>query len=318
MKKLFTSSFLLLTTLSTTLYGYPPGFNADVGVGYRQDQLKWATRDPQDSTDPVSSLKWKELQIFDINGFANFTTCNYWYFRVNGNYGRIYSGRVDDSDYSVSASGGSSRTLIEKNHLNGGRGEVFDLGGGVGYVFKSAGGRMTIAPLIGYMHSEQHLRAYDAVNVFLFDSTPLGRIEGANSTYNNRWYGGFAAYDMVVNFSCNLRFIGTVQGMMGNYRAKANWNLRDDIIGDVFHKGNFVGGYGQGGFIYNIFCNHFIGVTGTYRNLWTHHGEQKITRVTYFVNAFGIATGESIVKSKQKMHVRWTSWSVLGNWLWHF
>ena len=317
MRKLLTCCLLSFTSLSM-LDAYPPGFNFDAAVGYRQDELEWSTRHPHDSTDPISSLKWEELQIIDFNAFANLTTCNNWYFRVNGNYGRIYSGNVNDSDYSTSSTDGSKKTLIEKNHLNGGRGEVFDLGGGAGYVFKSSGGRMTIVPLIGYIHSEQHLRAYDGVNKFLYNSPPLGKVEGVNSTYKNRWYGGFAAYDMLINWNCNLRFFGTIQAQMGKYRGKAHWNLRDDIIGDIHHKANFVGFYGQGGFLYNIFCNHFIGISGTYRNMWTHHGEQSLNRINYIVNTFGIATGQEVFESHQKFHARWTSWSVLGNWMWHF
>jgi hypothetical protein len=315
MKKLVTkyllSSLTLLTFPLCLQAGGPPNFAADVNVGYRQDEFFWKSRNPATPLDPTTSEKWENLQILDVNAFMNYTTCTSWYFRVNGNYGRIYSGHAVDKDY---LQNGSSKVHIETNHGNAGKGEVFDVAGGAGFAFRSSGGRLMIAPLIGYIHSEQHLRFFDLNNTFLIDSNPIGRISGAHSTYNTRWYGGFAAYDLLLDWSCALKFFGTIQAEMGNYRGKAHWNLRDDINGYVYHKANFVGFYGTGGFIYNIFCHNYIGVSGSYRNLWTHHGSQKMNRRTYLYDLFGNYVGHTHEDHHQKMHARWRSWSVLANW----
>lgn len=313
MKKLFTRLMFSCTLLSANLIAdVHPHFNADVSLGYRQDQFFWKSRDPKVDDDPTTLEKWNNLQLLDFNAFATYTTCTNWYFRVNGNYGRIYSGHVIDKDYIQRA---GQEITIEKSHANGGKGEVFDLVGGVGYAFVSSGGRLVVAPLIGYLHSEQHLRMFSVNNTFQLDGNPLGHISGVHSTYNTRWYGGFAGYDLLLDWSCGLKFFGSIQAEMGKYRAKAFWNLRDDIDGLVYHKANFVGFYGIGGFIYNIFCNNYIGVSGAYRNLWTHHGEQKMNRRTYLYNMFGSYTGHTHRDFEQKFHARWISWSVQGNWV---
>ncbi len=316
MKKLLTLCFLSITSLSSTLYGYPPGFNANFSAGYRQDELDWSTRDPLETSDPITKIKWEDLQIADFNLTLNFTSCNNWYFRANGDYGRIYSGHAVDSDYAVDIDGGKPH-LLNKNHANAGRGDVFDVSGVGGYVFKSSGGRLAIAPVIGYTHSEQHLHLYDAKTVY--DAMePIGPLPGVHSTYKTRWYGGVAGYDLLLNMNCNLRFYGIIQAQMGNYRAKTHWNLRDDIDGFVQHRARFVGYYAEGGVVYNIFSNHYIGISGTYRNLWTHHGEQSMNRINYIVDRDGLYTGQENYKSEQKLRVRWLSWSIMGNWIWHF
>lgn len=316
MKKLLTTCLLTCASFSPGVeasYG-TPNFNVDVAAGYRQDHFKWVSRDPSDPTDLTERVSWRNLQIADFSGFMTYTSCTGWYFRVNGDYGRIYDGNVKNKDY---LQGNSGSTLMEVNKANGGKGEVFDLAGGVGYRFISTGGRLTLAPLIGYIHSEQHLHIYDVNNTFVRDEDPMGHI-GGHSTYRTRWYGGFAAWDMLLDWSCDLKFFGTIQGQMGQYRGKADWTSRTDINGFIHHKANYVGFCGTLGFLYRVYCNHSAGISGSYRNMWTHHGSQKTNRIHYLTDIYGFYSGQEDRDFEQKFHARWRTWSVQGNWFVHY
>lgn len=317
MKKLLTSCLLTCAALTQTLEAspQPPNFNVDIAGGYRVDQFRWASRGANDPTDLTEHVSWKNLQIAEISGFMTYTTCTNWYFRVNGGYGRIYSGHTLEKDYSEV---NNKSILEEKNKGNGGKGEVFNVAGGVGYMFVSSGGRLLLAPLIGYIHSEQHLHINNVENVFLRGSNPIGKVDYVHSKYKTRWYGGFAAWDFLLDWNCSLKFFGTLQGQLGNYRGRAQWNARDDIHGDINHKANYVGFNGLLGFLYNIFCNNYIGVSGTYFNLWTHHGSQKLNRTHYFLDRYGYYAGQENRDYKQKFHARWRSWSVQANWMIHY
>jgi hypothetical protein len=318
MKKLLTTFLLTYATVAPHLEAVysAPSFNFDLAAGYRQDHFRWRSRDPEVSDDLTESVTWKNLQIADFTGFATYTSCTGWYFRVNGDYGRIYDGHVKNKDYLQS---GSGDTLFEVNKANGGKGEVFDVVGGVGYRFISNGGRLALAPLIGYIHSEQHLHIYDVTNTFILGQAPEGKIPG-HSTYKTRWYGGFAAWDMLLDWSCDLKFFGTIQGQMGQYRGQAHWRARSDINGFINHKANYVGFTGTLGFLYRIFCNNSIGISGSYRNLWTHHGKQKTNRRVYLLDDFGWVINRQGEDHdfEQKFHARWRVWSVQGNWFIHY
>lgn len=325
MKKLLTFCILSCAPLSTALEASvpSPNFNAAIAAGYREDQFSWRSRNPSVPEDFTESVEWKHVQIAEYSGFMNYTSCTNWYFRVNGNYGRIYSGHVLNKSYLQI---GNNSQLAEENKANGRRGETFDLVGGAGYMFISSGGTLMLAPVIGYIHSEQHLHIYDINNVFLTafvppdglaPAVPLGHIGGHN-TYKTRWYGGFAAWDLLLDWSCNLKFFGTIQGQMGKYRGKAEWTTNEDINGFIHHKGNYVGFNAVLGFLYQVFCNSSIGISGSYRNLWTHNGKQKSNRVHYLTDINGFFAGEENVDYEQKFHARWRSWSVQGNWLVHY
>jgi hypothetical protein len=100
----------------------------EVGVGYRQDSLEWKTRSHFDSSysgcsggsgysgfnegsyncddefcnaGPIragSHLKWRDLNIVQIDINGRYVTCDNLYLRFNADYGWITSGKNRDTD----------------------------------------------------------------------------------------------------------------------------------------------------------------------------------------------------------------------------
>ena len=184
----------------------------EVGVGYRQDRLEWKTRSRFDSdysgfypdnfdygdyfadddcfcndeeafcgapTRLSSHLKWRDLNIVQIDARGRYITCDNVYLRANGDYGWITSGKNRDSDFSnygvdygynneyFNGGGGDYEFSRSRSRV---RGWVYDIKLAVGYQFKLCDDNFSIAPLIGYSWHGQHLRDRHLRQSLFFDN----------------------------------------------------------------------------------------------------------------------------------------------------
>ena len=235
----FASALVLVLSLMPSGHLLAKG-KTDVSLmlGYRQDSLDWNI---QASTGPniLSELTWRDLKTYQLRGdFISVNTRNI-YFRGMASYGWVQSGENQDSDYA-----GNNRTLEfsrSVNDVDGSR--VMDFKGGVGFQFPlgDSNQHYFVPLIIGLSYQNQHLKMTDGrqevsnlANALIYDPNivslpPLGQISGLNSSYDATWLGVWLGYD----FLFNLKDRGTVtlrlEHHRSNYRAKANWNLRDDF-----------------------------------------------------------------------------------------
>lgn len=221
----------LLLLLSASLFGEDIVW---LGTGYRVDHFNWSIEGPNGNPDVLSELKWKNLQIAEVEGKAIFSLFGFGELRGNANYGKILSGKNTDEDYLQSG----KEQLYSKSKNRAGKGEVFDLSLSLGTPKFSLTSCFYVVPTVGYAWMEQHLHLYDGVQTVDALFGQIGPINGLDSTYKTQWKTGFIGVDAFLTPTCNTRVFASVEFHSGRYDAKGHWNLRDDFIGDFTHQGN--------------------------------------------------------------------------------
>ena len=132
MRKFAVTLMASLLSCSAVLAFWPEATDAslEVGVGYRQDTLEWKTHTNFDSSSsgfsyggsdysgysgggydygndflydvPArfgSHLKWKDINIWEIEARGKYVTCDNVYLRAEGDYGWMTSGKNTDRDH---------------------------------------------------------------------------------------------------------------------------------------------------------------------------------------------------------------------------
>lgn len=106
MNKFFASCMASILSCSAAFAFWPEAADSsiEVGVGYRQDKLKWEIdADIFGSSETPINLKskfdWHNLNIWQIDARFKYVTCDNIYFRASGDYGWITSGKFKDRDF---------------------------------------------------------------------------------------------------------------------------------------------------------------------------------------------------------------------------
>lgn len=299
MRKLIVTAMASLLSCSAAHAFWPEATDSslEIGVGYRQDRLEWTTHAGHDGSgsssgydygyglpvDLKSKVKWKDLQIWQIEAKGEYVTCDNIYLRANADYGWITSGKNSDSDY-VSFSGfgggsyGSGSDSFEfahsKSHV---KGHVYDARIAIGYQFKMCDDSFAIAPLIGYSWSGQHLKDKNLHQEFYFPEAGAIDVEAIraksgsdyyygsfsdysysgyssssgnknHARYNTRWNGPFLGFDFDYRFGCGCEadweLFGTYEFHWAEYHAEGHWPRRTDLIDGRFHQ-HSKNAYGQ-------------------------------------------------------------------------
>lgn len=79
-------------TASSPFFEDPPVLNFYVAGGFREDFLKFHIGGDKPHPKVFSKVEWKNLKIAEISASVNYSTCNNYYMRANGGYGRIIQG----------------------------------------------------------------------------------------------------------------------------------------------------------------------------------------------------------------------------------
>lgn len=198
-----------ITLLMTLLVGCGSYANAtNMGeclfeAGYRRDTIDWRHRFPSNDPFVSSSVKFEDLDIFQI-GLRGWTTvgCNvyvrgsaYWGWILDGDFKRSFHNDFStDSEFDQSCFrfgfSDCKRSTVDDKY-------VFGLSGAVGYAFWFCDCTMVLAPVVGYAFDEQNIRVDD--EGFDFDSYvfPFGSNEQhcCRNTFISRWYGPFVGVD---------------------------------------------------------------------------------------------------------------------------
>jgi hypothetical protein len=253
MRKFIVTLMASLLSCSAAFAFWPEATDSslEIGVGYRQDRLEWKTSSNFGSSSyghyglPLklrSHLKWRDLQIWQIEGRGKYVTCDNIYLRANGDYGWITHGKNTDSDFvTLNDYSYNNNSELEFAHSKSkARGHVYDAKLAVGYQFKMCDDSFAIAPLVGYSWHGQHIEDrhlkqnfyvnddtivmdeieaasvrsrssrsssdYSSASFSDFssssDSYSYGSHHGKHSRYHTRWNGPFIGFDFDYRFGC--------------------------------------------------------------------------------------------------------------------
>lgn len=246
-----------------------------LGTGYRQDRLNWNIAGTSAGTNPniLSELSWDNLDIAQLRAGGKMTYKNNWVVRGAASYGKIVTGRNQDSDYL-----GDNRTLEFSRSNNKAGGDVRDASLGMGHTFrlfdKSVGKFIHLTPLAGYSFHQQNLTMTNGYQTW----PPTGAFSGLNSTYNAEWKGPWLGMDAGLQAGPKLTVIASLEYHWVDYFADANWNLRDTFAHPVSFTHSAKGrGYTVSlGGSYAIARSFLINVTLEHRKWTTDPGKDVI------------------------------------------
>jgi hypothetical protein len=237
------SKLALGTFLFTILAGPSPAWTAaandpasawlnldvSLSVGHRVDSLDWNIANGASGESPniLSELKWTDLKIFQLGSEIRGVIKQRFIFKGRLNYGWIYDGKNQDSDYA-----GDNRTLeFSRSNNNSDDGYVWDGSVGIGPRITFGLSYFELAPLLGYSYHEQNLTMTNGFQTL----PPLGAFPGLLSSYDTQWKGPWVGLDLHIvagqrlgTFE-NVTIFASFEYHWADYEAQADWNLRPDF-----------------------------------------------------------------------------------------
>jgi hypothetical protein len=280
-----------------------------IGAGWRQDSLDWSIGIEDEGPNILSELEWKDVQMWQISGGIQGSLCQDWYYRLKGDFAKIYHGKNRDSDYLDDDRNG----LHSQSDNAADRGFAYDFSIGLGYPFHCYGDQLQLIPLIGYSRSEQRLRTrkgFQTLDLF-FDQ--VGPFSGLNSRYETKWSSVWLGVDFEYDTPSNFTIYGSIEYHYAFYLASGHWNLRPDIIGPFHHDANASGAEAVLGTSYNVWDCLGIGVELGYKYYKSENGVDK-TKFTFidFDDEGNLISVEDVGKGRLNP-VTWHSFYIEGN-----
>lgn len=303
MKKKLLLSFLLLCSSL-----FADNCKLDVGAGYRQDHLIWELSGGKDGPPVLSRLSWKDLRIFDVTACFKKINCNDIYFRVSGDYGRIFHGKNRDSDYRINYLGEVEECTRFDN--NGGEGHVWDVSGGLGYFLRTDFCPLRVVPIFGYSAHAQDLRMYDGYQSIWLDipDYPGHHIQHLHSSYDTIWQGPWLGLDTYYHIDDHITVTTTMEYHWLRYRARGHWNLRTDFAGHFHHEGYGHGFLGTIGVDYNFLSGLYMGGYLSFNYFRVTDGKDK---TPVYVSLNGTTEPTVVIFEGRLRKVQWHSFSAI-------
>jgi hypothetical protein len=269
--------------------------------GYRVDDLDWNIAGDASGNNPniLSELTWNDLESYQVKVHGNMVLPNILTLRGSANYGWIFDGENQDSDYL-----GDNRTLeFSRSNNNSDDGHVWDASVAIGYPFRFGHNFLgTITPLVGYSHHEQYLKITDGTQTI----PPLGPFSGLDSSYETEWKGPWIGFDIrfhakkLETFAHRIEPYFIYEYHWADYTAEADWNLRDDFANPKSFEHDadgtgFVIGAGVNIFLQRCFAMNF---SFDYQDWSTDEGTDRV----FFVDGTTAKT--------QLNEVNWSSYAL--------
>lgn len=299
MTNVFRILFLIYLAIISTLWG--SDVSLDLGTGYRQDVFNWNISGGENGPNVLSELKWKDLRSLNVYAELKIYLPYQFYFRFNGDYGRICQGNNSDTDYL-----GDDRTQIfSLSHSKANRGELFDFSFGIAWQCAFFQERLKIAPAFGFSNHEQHLRMIHGKLILdVFDPSQEGSMRDVHNNYRAQWYGPWVGADIKFDVCKNLELFGTYEYHWASYEGTGHWNLRTDFIGDFEHTGCGNGSLAYLGGKYKISSGWDVGLLFKYQIMQLRNG----TDTVFFFDFLGHeACGQTRLNQ-----VNWRAYAILG------
>ena len=274
------------------------GFEAEgsVRTGYRGDHLRWNKAGDKGGQNPniLSELTWDHLKSVTAGGTALLTRKSLIALRGSAEYGWIFAGDNQDSDYL-----GDNRTFeFSRSNNNSDTGHLLDVDAGIGYPWVPEGlsYEFRLIPLVGYSYHEQALTITDG-----FQTIPsTGTFAGLDSRYRAEWRGPWVGFDLDFKPYEKILFYGGFEYHRSSYLANARWNLRTDFSQPKSFR-HTATGWG------------IVGVAGmTYRlsDKWFIDGNAKIQSWTTSPGIDRIFFSDGTTTEDRLNEVRWNSYTV--------
>jgi len=279
---------------------FKPEVDMVFDAGYRRDDLNWNIAGDSSGNNPnvLSELTWNDLESYQVKFQGRLVLPNIVALRGAADYGWIYDGDNQDSDYA-----GNNRTLeFSRSNNNADDGDVWDVSLAIGYPFRTGKTiTATFTPLAGYSHHEQNLTATDGYQTI----PPLGSFPGLDSSYDTEWEGPWIGIDMCFraaglrNFVERFETYFSYEYHWADYHAEANWNLRDDLQHpkSFEHDADGTGWIIGAGFNFMLQRNIALNFNFDYQNWSTDEGTDKV----YF--------SDGTTTKTQLNEVNWTSYA---------
>tara|TARA_B110000008_G_C16933328_1_gene549610 strand:+ start:841 stop:1725 length:885 start_codon:yes stop_codon:yes gene_type:complete len=217
MNKIFLSFFLLIFCLSANANKHSSSII--YGVGERQTEVDWNIAGNLSGTNPniISELEWKKIKSHQFL-LGNVLQSGEYFLKFFGEYGFVYDGENQDSDYNLDNRKGEFSRSVN----NSGKGYLLDAGISYGRDYKFQG-KFKLSPKVGYSFHRQHLKIYDGKMVI-----GSADLTGLDSLYEANWSGpqvGIGLKYKKNNGVFSLDY--SLQNI--DFNGHTNWNLRSDL-----------------------------------------------------------------------------------------
>lgn len=300
------------------IYSYVDELKFDVGAGVGGGKLDWNIGTVDRQPDVLSELEWKKLRFWNTRIFTSARILERANLSFEGNYGKIFDGYNEDSDYSISGRKG----LYKYSRATANKGEIFDLSLALGYDFHYS--NFTITPLAGWEKSEQHVRlmspshfTYDG-NFDPFDPNDFifaGSYQDLHSNYRAKWEGPWTGISAAFDWG-RFHLIGKVQYHWLDYHGTGHWNLRQEFFGDFHQDGHGGGPKIKVEAVYDVNSYSAVGIVGTYTN---YHMKGGVDRVRIYDPFNPDFAPDTIVEARSRVNdVNWESFTLVINCKWQF
>lgn len=211
--------FYFLTTISLLLFSPPAGAappaylegDLSVGYSYRQDNFSVKTKDINALE---SNIDFDGVLIHQIMTRTSLVSGNF-YFRGFADAGWVYGGAASREEFAGSID-------IFKGDADIDGCNVFDISGGVGYLYQCLDQGYKFAPLFGYSWSRQD---YETTNLkILLDfihELPVGLcITGFRESYHLDWQGPWIGLDILYDYYACWKLHGSAEYHWAMYHGK--------------------------------------------------------------------------------------------------
>ena len=213
-------------------------YDFSLGTAYRHARLDWNIAGNLAGAAPniLSELIWHDLDIAQLNGAVQVSVNDRLVLRGSAAYGGVVNGKVQDSDYD-----GDNRTMEFLRSNSEGRGQVADASIGLGYHFRiydqTAGRYAHLTPMAGYSRHIQYLKITDGMQTIPAKS-PIANLD---SRYDADWSGPWLGVNLRMETSERSALTIDFEYHWADYYAKADWNLRDDLVHPVSYRHDTTG-----------------------------------------------------------------------------
>jgi hypothetical protein len=158
MKKLAIALMLLVSAVEMKLQAFDFDSNVDLGVGYRKDKFHYDTRYIPPQTAFNYQRSWHDINAVTLWGKAEFTTCDHWYAKVEGDYGWTQHG----SEHFKSQNNVSGSIIAAAYDRSGKDGNLYDAEIALGYEFSFCCHQWYITPVVGWRWNGIDIKNSDA------------------------------------------------------------------------------------------------------------------------------------------------------------
>lgn len=204
-----------------------------------------------------------------------------------------------------------SHREISKQKANADNGYVCDASGAVGWKVVSGGQRAWVAGFIGYSYERQSLKmknfrqTKDTLNQIVPES-----LNGVKGSYLTRWTGPFIGFDFLGMVECNVRWFGSAEWHICDFRAEGVWQRQPAYKAKIRHHARGYGIVANLGFDWAPCDRWGFGVLGNYQQWSTRRGNNHSNSQSLLYPTSHLPQSFPVAEKSRLYRVKWTSYSL--------